>query len=887
MSLAAGTKLGPYEILASIGAGGMGEVYRARDTKLDRDVAIKVLPPDFAHDPERLARFEREAKVLASLNHPNIAQIYGIEDRALIMELVAGEMLKGPLPLETALNFAKQIADALEAAHDKGIVHRDLKPANIMITPQGLVKVLDFGLAAVPSRSPEAADPASSPTMTIAATQAGMIMGTAAYMSPEQAAGKPVDKRADIWSFGVVLFEMLTGKRLFEGETVSHTLAAVLTKEPDLQQVPVKVRRLLQSCLERDLRRRLRDIGDGALLLQEGESAITPLRSRVGMIAVAAAGVFALVAATLAFIHFREKPPVREVVRFEIPAPQDSTLNPTLVVSPDGRKLAFLATGPDNIRHLWIRPLDSLAARIVTDVGGGSIFPFWSPDSSSLGFWTQGKLKKVEASGGPPQTLCDAPGTFGGGAWSPDGIIIFGYGVGGLWQVSADGGTAAPLTKVDAARQEVLHAFPSFLPDGRHFVYLRTSANREISGTFVGSLDARPEQQSSRQITATQHQAVYVPSAESSKNGYLLFMREETLLAQQFDLARMNLTGKAVLLLERLQVSENTSAYSMFSASSNGVLAYRSDETSSVTHNRLTWYDRQGKVVGIAGEPGQYGDVSLSPDGTRVAVGRRDPLTLGKGGGNGNIDIWLDEFARGISTRFTFDPAMETSPIWSPDGSSVVFVSNRDGFSNLYRKPANGAGNEEALLKSVDRKDAYDWSPDGRFLLYAARNQGSTIDLWVLPLAGDNRKPWLYLKTEFDEGSGQFSPDGRFVAYNSNESGKNEIYVQPFPAPSGGKWRVSNEGGTQPRWRRDGKEMFYVSNDAKLMALEVSLNPAFKAGIPKALFPVSYNGSSNEYDVTANGQRFLVNSVIPGSESEASAASHVTVVLNWQAALKK
>jgi len=895
MSLSAGTRLGPYEILAPIGAGGMGEVYRARDTKLERIVAIKVLPAALADDSERLARFEREAKVLASLNHPNIAQIYGVEDRALVMELVPGEALKGPLPLDTALNYARQIADALESAHDRGIVHRDLKPANIMVTPQGAVKVLDFGLAAVPSRSPEGVDPASSPTMTIAATQAGMIMGSAAYMSPEQAAGRPVDKRADVWSFGVVLFEMLTGKRLFDGETISHTLAAVLTKEPDLQHVPVKARRLLQSCLEKDPRRRLRDIGDVGLLLVEGEPTTTaPSRSQLGMtgwIAVAAAVVFALVAAALAFIHFREKPAVKEVMRFQIPAPEDSTLSPALTVSPDGRKLAFIATGPDNIRHLWIRPLDSLAARIVTDVGGGSIFPFWSPDSSSLGFWTQGKLKKVEASGGSPQTLCDVPGTFHGGAWSADGVIIFGYGGGGLWQVSADGGTAGPLTKLDPGRQEALHAFPSFLPDGRHFVYLRTSTNREISGIFIGSLDARPEQQSLRLITATQYEAVYVPSAESTKNGYLLFMGEETLVAQPFDIARMALTGKTVPLLGQaagaVQAGTNTGAYAFFSASSNGVLAYRSDETSSVVNNRLIWYDRQGKVLGVAGEPGQYGDVSLSPDNTRVAVARRDPLAADKSGRNRNIDLWLDEFTRGISTRFTFDPATETSPVWSPDGSSVAFVSNRDGFFDLYRKPSSGAGNEEVVLKSSESKSPYDWSPDGRYLLYAARSRGTSLDLWVLPLAGDNRKPWLYLKTEFDEDSGQFSPDGRFVAYNSNESGKNEIYVQPFPAPSGGKWRVSNEGGTQPRWRRDGKEMFYVSKDAKLMAVEVSLNPVFKAGIPKALFPVSYNGSSNEYDVATDGQRFLVNSIFPGTEPGSPASPHLTVVLNWQAGLKK
>lgn len=894
MALTAGTRLGPYEILAPLGAGGMGEVYRARDTKLDRDVAIKVLPPSFAQDPERLARFEREARVLASLNHPNIATIYGVEEwsggRALVMELVPGESLKGPLPLDTALNYARQIADALEAAHDKGIVHRDLKPANIMITPQGVVKVLDFGLAAIPPASPAyAGDPTHSPTLTIAATQAGMIMGTATYMSPEQAAGKPVDKRADIWSFGVVLFEMLTGKRLFDGETISHTLAAVLTKEPDLQQVPVKVRRLLQACLEKDPRRRLRDIGDMGLLLIEGESTPTPSGSRLGLtgrIAFGAAVVFALLAATLAFIHIREKTPMQEVVRFQIPAPEESALSPALTVSPDGRKLAFMATGPDNIRHLWIRPLDSLAARIVADVGPGSIFPFWSPDSSSLGFWTQGKLKKVEASGGSPQTLCDVPGRFYGGAWSPDGVIIFGYAGGGLWQVSADGGTAGPLTKLDPARREDLHAFPSFLPDGRHFVYLRTSTNREINGIFVGSLDAKPEQQTSQQITATQHEAVYVSSIQSRKNGYLLFMREETLVAQPFDMERMNLTGNTVPLLGQVQVGTN-SAYAFFSASSNGVLAYRSG---IFANTRLTWYDRQGEVVGMAGEPAQYIQIELSPDDTQIAIARRDPLAVDKGGQNGNIDIWLRELARGISTRFTFDLGAERMPMWSPDGSTIAFTSDRDGPYNLYQKPSSGAGNDEALLKSGEDKFLQDWSPDGRFLLYATQSHGTGLDLWVLPLTGDNHKPSLYLKTELNEDHARFSPDGRFVAYTSSESGKNEIYVRPFPAPLGGKWMISTDGGFQPRWRRNGKELFYVSANAMLMAVEVNLSPVFKAGIPKALFPVSYHGGDNgatRYDVTTDGQRFLINSMITAPTSGDPTSPPMTVVLNWQASLKK
>ena len=473
----------------------------------------------------------------------------------------------------------------------------------------------------------------------------------------------------------------------------------------------------------------------------------------------------------------------------------------------------------------------------MADVSDGSIFPFWSPDSNSLGFWTEGKLKKLEASRGSPHTLCDVPGTFHGGAWSQDGVIVFGRTGAGLWQVPADGGTPVPLTKLDPVRQEVEHAFPSFLPDGRHFFYLRVSINPEISGIFVGSLDAKPEQQSSQQITATQQEAIYVPSAESSKNGYLLFMREETLVAQPFDTARMNLAGKTVPILEQVAGAEEVGingGYAFFSASSNGVLAFRGG---SFANTRLTWYDRQGTVVGMAGEPGQYSDVALSPDGTRVAVRLAGPRMVGKAGQWGNIDIWLHELDRGISTRFTFDPAAEGMPVWLPDGSSIVFYSNRDGPNNLYQKPSSGAGNEEALLKSGEDKSPYDWSPDGRFLLYATRSQGTGLDLWVLPLAGDNRKPSLYLKTEFNEGQARFSPDGRFVAYTSNESGKSEVYVRPFPSPSGGKWMVSTGGGFQPRWRRNGKELFYVSADAMLMAVGVNLSPGIQSRYPQGLVP--------------------------------------------------
>jgi Tol biopolymer transport system component/tRNA A-37 threonylcarbamoyl transferase component Bud32 len=888
MPLSPGERLGPYEIVSAIGKGGMGEVWKARDPRLGRDVAIKISAQQFTD------RFEREARAIAALNHPNICTLFDVGPNYLVMEFVTGATLadrirQGPIPFEEALSIAKQIADALDAAHEKNIVHRDLKPANVNIRPDGSVKVLDFGLAKSGETQEVTPD---SPTM-MTGTMTGIILGTAGYMSPEQARGQDVDKRADIWAFGVVLYEMVTGKRLFEGATVSDSLAAILKEEPDLTLAPEKTRRLLRRCLEKDPKRRLRDIGDAMTLLEVAPEPVHAASAafRLAWFAVGAVGLVAMLLGAVAFIHFSEKPPVRDVVRFQIPAPEKSALNPAVIVSPDGRKLAFIATGPDSRRHVWVRPLDSLDARIVADVGGGSIFPFWSPDSGSIGFWTQSQLKKVEASGGSPQTLCDVTGTFGGGAWSRDGVIVFGQAGSGLRQVSADGGTPSPITTLDPARQEIRHTFPAFLPDGRHFVYLRISTNRENSGIFAGSLNAKPEQQSSLRIAPAQREAVYVPSVESSKNGYLLFMREETLMAQPFDTARMNLTGKPLPISEAVT---NNNAYAVFSASSNGVLAYRSDETASTAFAvyRPVWYDRQGKVgESLAGDTGRYTDLSLSPDGTRVAVRRTDPQAAGKGGQIGNWDIWLHELARGVSTRLTFDRAVTGMPVWSPDGSSIVYASDRDGLFDLYRKPSSGAGNEESLLRSGENKLPADWSPDGRFLLYSAL-EGTRRDLWVLPLARDNRKPSLYLKIDYNGGGpAQFSPDGRFVAYTSNESGRNEVYVQPFPVPSGGKWMISKDGGSQPRWRRNGKELFYVSAEAMLMEVDVSLSPAFKAGIPRALFPVSFSASGDiigtGYDVTTDGQRFLIDKLTTGAESRATAPPVLTVVLNWQSGLKK
>jgi eukaryotic-like serine/threonine-protein kinase len=878
MPLSVGDKLGPYEILAPIGAGGMGEVYRARDTKLEREVAIKVLPAALAKDAERLARFEREAKVLASLNHPNIAQIYGIEEsngvRALVMELVPGQTLKGALPLETALNYAKQIADALEAAHDKGITHRDLKPANIMVTPAGVIKVLDFGLAAVSQAStPGDGNPTNSPTLTMHATQAGMIMGTAAYMSPEQASGKPADKRADIWSFGVVLWEMLTGMRLFDGETVSHVLAAVLTKEPDLAVLPARIRYAVDRCLRKDSRKRWQAIGDVRMALEElPATAVADARSVRPLPWMIAAGVLGLTALALGFVHFREKPPALAIpTRFQIPSPTNAPFGPQMSLSPDGRLLAFTA-GSDGT--IWIRPLDALEARPLAGTRNSNGQPFfWSPDSRFIAYGASGKLMKVEVSGGPPQALCDAPQGVIGGSWNREGVILFGQASGGLMRVPAAGGVASPVTALDPSRLQ--DSMPQFLPDGRNFVYLRyAAAGSEGNAIYVGSLDRKTRD---AKLVVSSFGAAYAQAPDSAA-GNLLFMRGQILMAQPFDLERLELAGEAVTIADGIGAFLS---HGYFSVSPNGVLVYR--KGGSNANFRLAWFDHTGKEIGFVSEPGAYVALALSPDGTRVAVGKNGAV---------NQDIWVIDVARNTNTRFTSGATTSTAPVWSPDGSSIVYLSaiNATG-GGIRRKFLGGPGAEEQLV--ADRFLSvipWDWSRDGRYLLYGKREQNGKAALWFLPMdpAAKDRKPEPFLANEFNNSQAQFSPDSHWVAYASDESGKTEIYVQPFPSSSNGagKTKVSEGGGTYPRWRRDGKELFYISGDQHLMAVEVTTTPAFKAGIPKALFPTLVFGTGGvgpfRWDVSADGKRFLIDTAVTETAEEP-----ITVVTNWQAGLKK
>jgi len=881
MPLSVGDKLGHYEVLSLLGVGGMGEVYRAKDTKLDRQVAIKVLPSALARDPERLARFEREAKVLASLDHPNIGHIYGLVDsensRALVLALIEGPTLAdsiqaGPLPLGEVVAITKQIIEALEYAHDRSVVHRDLKPANIKITTDGVVKVLDFGLAKVLEDEPPPSLLGTSPTLTMGHTRAGVILGSAAYMSPEQAVGRPVDRRSDIFSFGGVLFEMLAGKCAFPGATAPDILEAVVKSDPDWSRLPAGMpaylRRLLERTLAKDRRQRMQAIGEARIVLDNPESGglqgstTGGLHHKTPRWSWAVAGVFALAAAAVSFVHFRETRPELQMVRTAILPPEKSVVTSSsgpMALSPDGRSIVFGATGADGKSQLWIRPLSATAAQLVPGSEGGS-FPFWSPESHYLAFFAGGKLKKIDTSGGPAVTLADAPNPRGG-AWSASGMIVFApnNNVGGLVKISSSGGAslAVTATGTDGGNSRA----PWFLPDGQHFLFisLRPPNRVQLLVASLGSNEIKP-------IAETGSNAVY-------SEGRLLYLREDTLMAQPFDLKAMAVTGEAVPIAEHIQRSFSPNTVGMFSASATGLVAY---STGADDYGlQLTWFDRAGKSLGTIDQPRSFSSIALSPDGKTLVASFYDVL---------GQDLWTYDLARGLPARFTFDPGRDDFPVWSPDGRSVTFNSVRKGHWDLYRKSADGSGVDELLFADDREKYPNGWSPDGKFLLFVTLDANGSSGHWALPLAPVNPSaplkpmPVLPPSTRF----AKFSPDGRWVAYGSEESQRSEVYVSPFSRP-GGKRQISTKGGIKPRWRRDGKEILYLSPEGQLMATEVRISgETVEVGATHALFGGIPTGNGYGYDISPDGQRILA-TIARGHESH----EPITLIQNWATGLKK
>jgi eukaryotic-like serine/threonine-protein kinase len=873
MNLNPGTRIGPYEIKSPLGEGGMGIVYRALDTQLQREVALKLLPDNVAKDADRLARFEREAQVLASLNHPNIAQIYGLEgsgtSRCIVMELVEGETLQerlkhGPIVVDEALPIAKQIAEALEAAHEKGITHRDLKPGNIQLMPNGTVKVLDFGLAKAVNEDAGSPVSSHSPTLSMAATQAGVILGTAAYMSPEQARGKVVDRRTDIFSFGSVLYEMLTGRAVFEGEDAAEILSRVLQRAPDWTLLPAntppRIRDLLRICLRKDVKKRRQtardvhtDIEDA--LTEPVVSAVAPRPTRRESIGWISAGVFALAAVLATLVALRSASPPPEM-RLEITAPP--TQNPALAISPDGKKIVFTATGEGEAR-LWLRSLDAISTRSLAGTDG-AVYPFWSPDSRSIGFFADGKLKRIDIDAGTTQILASVA-VARGGTWGVDDTILFvPGGIGAIFRISATGGEPAAVTRLLVQQRQIGHRFPQYLPDGRHFLYYVTGT-REVRGVYIGDVDG-PE---TRRLLDADAAAVYASS------GHLLFVRRGTLFAQAMDPVRLELSGNPSPVAEQVMVNGQSNLAAV-SASAAGPIIYRSVGAGDLW--QFVWFDRLGKETGRVGIPDSASprSPSLAPDSRRVAL---DRLV------DGNQDIWLLETGRDVLSRFTSDVAGDSMGIWSPSGDRVVFQSNRKGVYDLYQKSADTAASEELLLMTAQIKVPTDWSRDGRFLLYRSLDPQMGYDLWALPMNGEP-KPFTVVQTAFDETDGQFAPDGKWIAYQSNESGRFEVYVQSFPGP-GRRFQMSTTGGAQVRWRHDGKELFYIALDGRLMAVPIQFGPneAIEIGPPVPLFATHVGGAlqipnTQQYMVSPDGQRFLMNT------TSDEAAAPITVLLNWK-----
>jgi Tol biopolymer transport system component/predicted Ser/Thr protein kinase len=884
-TLAPGTRLGPNEILSALGSGGMGQVYRARDTRLVRMVAIKVLRPDLTTSPDRRERFMREAQAVAALTHPHICALYdfGSENGLdyLVMEYLEGEtladrLLGGPLSLADVLRHAIEIADALEHAHRQGFVHRDLKPANVMVTKSG-AKLLDFGLAKSRPRATflESAPLPTHRAPTESLTAEGTLIGTLPYMAPEQLEGREADARSDIFAFGAVVYEMVTRRRAFDGGSHASVIAAILTADPpalmELQPLaPPALDRVVRKCLAKDPDERWQSAHDLKTALQwsaeagsgehPGRPPLAQQRDRLGWVV---AGVFLVVSVVAIGVGRRDREPTHDTkpISFVVGAPEDTTLfsgGGVMAISPDGRQLALVATPRGGKPLLWIRSLDGVDARPLAGTADANQ-PFWSPDSRSVAYSAGGKLKKVDVASGDVQTVCETEAL--AGTWNASGVILFKSRLGGrIERVPANGGRPTPVTSIDPSRGEFELNWPQFLPDGRHFLYFVRSTQPEFAGIFVASLDG-PDR---TRVLSEYSQALYVSP------GYLVFHREGTVFAQHFDAATLKLSGDAVPVISDIAFNVGTRR-GVFSISDTGTLAYRTAEDTV-----LGWFDRGGTPLGTIGPPGHYYHPALSPDGRTVAIARLDPRAATQ-------DIWLIDADRGSPTRLTFDAGLDASPIWSPDGTRIVFASRRREKGDLYVKSLTETRPGELLLNLSVSIFPVDWSRDGNFVVFMQAGRQPTshgFNIWVLPVVGE-RKPFAAVETP--AAHAQFSPDGRWLAYDSDETGASEVYVRPFPRTTAGRWRMSDHGGVEPKWRRDGKELFYLGADQRLMAVRIRTDSSFQADPPVPLFETPAVGANlswgNRYDVAPDGQRFLINTSARGSSRP------ITVVVNWAATL--
>ena len=872
MALSAGTRLGPYEILAPLGAGGMGEVYRARDGKLGREVAIKVLPEEFTKHPEKLARFEREAKLLGALNHPGIATLHGLEESGgepfLVMELVEGETLaeriaRGPLPVEEALSVSQQIAEALEAAHEKGVIHRDLKPANIKVDAEGQAKVLDFGLAKAwgeeADGSSSSASLSQSPTLAHSGTQAGVILGTASYMSPEQAKGKGVDKRTDVFSFGVVLFEMLAGHKAFAGEDVSDVLASVIKLEPEWQALPPgldpRIQSLLRRSLRKDRKKRLQAIGDVRVEIEDilADPPGSPSHTHRAVAAPSRApervawAVALLLAVLAAGTLRRSEPPEPVVTEFAVTLPAGERLTQAtsrqLAFSPDASRLVYVAN-----QQLYLREMDQLDAVPIRGTDVDPSGPFFSPDGQWVGFIEREVLKRVSLDGGAPLTVCAVEGVRGA-SWGADDRIVFAD-PRGILRVSASGGTPEVVIPLEP-NERVNEA--QVLPGGQAILF------------SLGTLSSPRHGQIATQSLETGERKVHVASGADPRyvpTGHMVYALEETLVAAPFDLERLEVTGDPVPVLENVRRDYGAGSRAQATISASGSLAYVPG--GARVNRTLAWVDRGGGVTPFSERSGQYYQPRLSSDGSRVAV-----VIEG--------DIWIHDIERDARTRLTVE-GRNIWPVWSPDDQWIAFNSERGGGRDLYRKRADSSGPAEILLERPGTQLPRSWSPDGKDLLYiAVEGTGGKLDIWALPIEGD-REPWKVLESPFVDNHPAVSPNGRWMAYQSDESGRDEVYVQAF-TDGGRRWPISTGGGTTPRWSPSGRELFY-RNDQELMAVEVETEPDFQVQTPRVLFEASFR--LGHYDVAPDGQRFLF--VVP---VEGLAPDQINVVLNWAEELKR